>query len=71
MGLGKLLIIAGVVLLLSGLIIQFSSLFPNFGLGRLPGDIRIRRGSFSFYFPATTCILLSILLTLVMYIFRK
>jgi len=71
MGLGKVLIIAGIVLLLSGLIIQYSNLLPNIGLGRLPGDIRIRRGSFSFYFPFTTCILLSLLLTLIMYIFRK
>lgn len=71
MGLGKLLVIAGIVLLLSGLIIQFSGLLPNFGLGRLPGDIRVRRGNFSFYFPLTTCILLSILLSLIMYIIRK
>jgi hypothetical protein len=71
MGIGKLLITAGVVLFLAGLLIQFLHLFPNFTPGRLPGDFRFRRGGFSFYFPATTCILLSVLLTLVMYIFRK
>jgi hypothetical protein len=71
MGLAKLLIIAGIALFLAGIIIQYFHILPSFGLGRLPGDIRIRRGGFSFYFPVTTCILLSILLTLVMYIFRK
>jgi hypothetical protein len=71
MGIGKLLMVAGVVLLLSGLLITYLHSVSNFNLGRLPGDIRVRRGSFSFYFPITTCILLSILLTLVMYIFRK
>ncbi len=71
MSTGKVLIAAGVVLLLSGLLINYSHLFSNLGLGRLPGDIRVRRGSFSFYFPVTTCILISVLFTLIMYIFRK
>jgi hypothetical protein len=40
-------------------------------LGRLPGDINIHRGNFTFYFPLTTCILLSLLITLVLYLFRR
>jgi hypothetical protein len=71
MGLGRILIIAGIVLLVSGVLLSYSHLFSFLNLGRLPGDIRIRRGSFSFYFPLTTCILLSILVSLIVYIFRK
>ena len=71
MGLGKILIIAGIVLIAAGLLLHYSHLFSWMNLGRLPGDIRIKRGSFSFYFPLTTCILLSILLSLIVYIFRK
>jgi len=71
MGTGKLLIIAGLILVVSGLLLNYWHFFSFFNLGRLPGDVRIRRGNFSFYFPLTTCILLSILLSLVVYIFRK
>jgi hypothetical protein len=71
MGLSKLLIIGGAILILSGLLLNYSHLFSLLHLGRLPGDIRIKRGEFSFYFPLTTCILLSILLSLIVYIFRK
>jgi hypothetical protein len=71
MGLGRLLIIAGIILLVSGLLLNYTHFFSFMNLGRLPGDIRIKRGDFSFYFPLTTCILLSILLSLVVYIFRK
>ena len=71
MGLSRLLIIAGIVLLVAGLLLHYSGFFSFLNLGRLPGDIRIRRGNFSFYFPLTTCILLSILLRLIVYIFRK
>jgi hypothetical protein len=71
MNLGRLLIILGILLLVSGLLLNYSHLFSFLNLGRLPGDIRIRRGNFAFYFPLTTCIILSILLTLIFYIFRK
>jgi hypothetical protein len=40
-------------------------------LGRLPGDFTYRRGNFTFYFPLGTCILLSVILTLILYLFRK
>jgi hypothetical protein len=71
MGLGRILIVTGVILLLSGLLLSYSHFFSWIKLGRLWGDVAIRRGSFSFYFPLTTCILLSILLSLVVYIIRK
>jgi len=71
MGTGKVLIIAGLILVVSGLLLNYWHSFSFFNLGRLPGDVRIRRGNFSFYFPLTSCILLSILLSLVLYIFRK
>jgi hypothetical protein len=71
MGLGKLLIIAGLLLVAAGLLLHYSHFLSILGLGRLPGDIRVRRSNFSFYFPLTTCIILSILLSLILHIFRK
>lgn len=71
MGLGRLLIILGIILIVTGVLLHYPHFFSFFHLGRLPGDIRIKRGNFSFYFPLTTCIILSILLTLFFYIFRK
>jgi hypothetical protein len=56
---GRLLIVAGVVLVGIGLLINL-----GVPIGRLPGDFTVRRGSFSFYFPLATSILASILLTL-------
>ena len=71
MGLGRILMLAGVVLLVAGLLLHYSHFLSFLNLGHLPGDIRIKRGNFSFFFPLTTCILLSILLSLIIYIFRK
>ena len=65
----KTLIFFGVALVFLGLM---AGLFGKFtGLGRLPGDLYIRKGSFMFYFPFATCLLLSLLLTLVFTIFGK
>lgn len=63
---GKFLIIAGIILVIAGLAIQFFDKVPF--LGRLPGDIRIERENFKFYFPVTTSILISIILTLLFYL---
>jgi hypothetical protein len=52
-----------------GVLAGFFSKVPM--LGKLPGDIFIRRGSFTFYFPVATCVLLSLILTLVFTIFGK
>lgn len=69
--LGRLLIILGVLLVVVGVILNFSGYFSFLRLGRLPGDINIKKGNFSFYFPLTTCILLSLLLTLILHLLRK
>jgi len=66
---GKFLVIIGVVIALIGLL--FWGGFAPRWLGRLPGDIRIERGNTAFYFPIVTCIILSILLSLLLSIFRR
>jgi len=68
--LGRTLIIAGLILLAGGLVISFTPKLPSW-LGRLPGDIAIKRGNFSFYFPLATCLLLSAILSFIMWLFRK
>lgn len=66
---GKLLIFFGILLVALGLIFSFGVKIP--WLGHLPGDIYIRRESFSLYFPLTTCLLISLILTLVLYLLRR
>ena len=68
-GLGKILIYFGVVLIVVGLIFSLSGKIP--WLGHLPGDIYIQRERFTFYFPLTTCLLISVIITLVLYFFRR
>jgi hypothetical protein len=63
--LGKLLIVFGVLLTLAGVALVAVGRVP--WLGRLPGDIHIERGNWSFHFPIVTSLLLSVLLTLVFY----
>lgn len=66
---GKLLIILGIALVIIGLLLTFTGKLPFFG--KLPGDIRIERENFSFYFPLGTCLLLSLLLSLIFWLFRR
>jgi hypothetical protein len=68
---GRLLIILGAVLLVVGILLHYSGALSFLPLGRLPGDITIKRNNFRFYFPLTTSILLSVLLTLMLYLLRK
>ncbi len=68
MGLAKTFIVLGAVLILVGVVLSFAGKIP--WLGRLPGDIAIKRENFSFYFPLTTCLLLSALLSLVFFLWR-
>jgi hypothetical protein len=68
--LGKILIGAGALLILAGVIIYFLGNKMTW-LGHLPGDIRIEKEHVRFYFPITTMILLSIVFTVVMWIVRK
>ena len=67
--LGKFAVVIGIVITLVGLV-MWSGFAPRW-LGRLPGDIRIERGNSAFYFPIVTCIILSIVLSLLMSIFRR
>ena len=64
----KWLIIGGIVLVLIGMAWPWLS---RLGLGHLPGDIHIERKGYSFYFPITTSIVVSLVLSLLLWIFRK
>ena len=68
---GRFFIVLGIVFIVLGILLSFPNVLALLRLGRLPGDISIKRENFSFYFPLTTCVLLSLLLTLVFYLFRK
>jgi hypothetical protein len=66
---GKFLIITGIIVLLIGVMIEFSGNIPF--LGKLPGDIRIERENFKFYFPLTSSLIISILVTLILLLVQK
>lgn len=66
---GKMLILLGIFIILVGLLLMAGDKIP--WLGKLPGDIIIRKKNFTFYFPLATCILISLILTLVFTLFRK
>jgi hypothetical protein len=67
---GKFVVILGAVLVVVGVVLwRFPGLFA--WVGKLPGDISVQKGNFSFYFPVATCILVSIILTLVSWLFRR
>jgi hypothetical protein len=65
---GKFLVIAGVVFVVLGLLLMMGSRFSFFGLGRLPGDISYKGKNVTFYFPIVTSIVLSVLLTLALWL---
>jgi hypothetical protein len=66
---GKMLIILGIILIIVGLGFLFGDKIPF--IGKLPGDILIKKERFSFYFPITTSIIISIILTILFSLFRK
>lgn len=68
MDIGRVIITIGFVIVVLGLLMTF---LPSLGLFRLPGDIYIKRGNFTFYFPIVTSILLSIILSLIVQFFFK
>ncbi len=68
MGLAKTLIILGIVFILLGSLIMFMSRIP--GVGRLPGDILIKKENFTLYFPLTTSLLISLLLSFIFLLWR-
>ncbi len=67
---GKIIIAFGLVLIVAGIILYFAGDKLNW-LGRLPGDIRVEKENFRFYFPITTMILVSVVVSLLVRIFQK
>jgi len=67
--LGKIFIFLGLILIGIGVIVVLSERFP--GIGRLPGDIFIKKEHFTFYFPLTTSLLLSLIISFLLIIFHK
>ena len=68
-GLGKSLIIFGLIIAAIGALLTLSGRIP--WLGKLPGDIYVKRDSFTFYFPLATCLILSALLSLIFWLLKK
>ena len=66
---GKFIILAGLILVLVGGVLSLTGKIP--GIGRLRGDIHVKKENVSFYFPLTTCILISVILTLIFLFFRR
>lgn len=67
---GKYLILAGMVIIICGIIVYF---FPGFlkWPGRLPGDVRVERKNFHFYFPFVTMLIISLLITIILNFIKK
>lgn len=68
-GIGKTLIVFGVILAGLGVLLLFAGKIPF--IGKLPGDIYIKKENFSFYFPLTTSILISLILSLILFLWQK
>jgi hypothetical protein len=68
-GLGKTLIVIGLLIALMGALLTMAGKLP--WLGRLPGDISIKRENFTFYFPLTTSIIISLILSLILWFLRR
>jgi Protein of unknown function (DUF2905) len=69
--LGRTLLVLGAVLALVGVLLILSERFPGLRIGRLPGDIAVERDRWRFYFPLGTSILLSILVSLLLWLFGR
>ena len=68
-GLGKSLIVFGLIIAALGVVLTFAGKIP--WLGRLPGDIYVKRDNFTFYFPLATSIIVSVILSLILWLLRK
>jgi len=68
-GLGRLLVVFGLVIVLVGVVLLVADRIP--GVGRVPGDLVFRRGPVTFYFPVATSIVLSVLLTILLNLFWR
>jgi len=69
MGVAKILIVTGILLVVMGIILSVIGRVPL--LGRLPGDVRIERENFTFYFPLATSILISVLISVVLWLLSR
>jgi len=67
--LGKILVLFGIIIIVVGFFLMFWDKVPF--IGKLPGDIYIKKKNFTFYFPIVTSILLSIIISLILYLFKK
>lgn len=67
--LGKILVLFGIIIIAVGFFLMFWDKVPF--IGKLPGDIYIKKKNFTFYFPIVTSILLSIIISLILYLFKK
>lgn len=68
-GFAKTLIFIGILLVVIGVIFSLAGKVP--WIGRLPGDLMIEREGYTYYFPLTSCILISVIISLVLYFFRR
>lgn len=66
--LGKILVVVGIALTALGLIVMLGARFSFFGFGRLPGDVAYKGKHVSVYFPIVTCVILSVVLTLILWL---
>jgi hypothetical protein len=66
---GKILIITGAVIVVIGAILMLSGKLP--WIGRLPGDIMVQKKNFTFYFPIATCILLSVIISIIFWLIGR
>jgi hypothetical protein len=66
---GKILVLFGIIFIVAGVFLQFLHRIPWFG--RLPGDILVRKNNFTVYFPITTSIVISIILSLVFWLWSR
>lgn len=69
--LGRMLLALGALLAVLGAVLLVAERFPGLRIGRLPGDIAVERGNFRFYFPLATSIVVSVVLTLLLWIFGR
>jgi Protein of unknown function (DUF2905) len=68
---GRYLIVFGAVIVVIGVIMMMAGKFPGLRIGRLPGDIYVERGNWRFYFPLVTSILLSLILTFILWLINR
>jgi uncharacterized membrane protein YkgB len=68
-GIGKALILIGLITVVMGILLLVAPRIP--WLGKLPGDIVVKRENFQFYLPITTCVIISLILSLLFYLFRR